>query len=61
MVLYLRLLVDYRPEECHKCQFSVTDFFLQFFSPDTLCKLVFFLPLFLNHSTLLPPQITYCM
>lgn len=28
---YLRLLVDYRPEECPKCQFSVTEVFFIFF------------------------------
>lgn len=33
---YLRLSVDYRPEECPKCQFSVTEVFFHFFSPDTL-------------------------
>lgn len=31
----MKLLVDYRPEDCHKCQFSVTEF-SSFFSPDIL-------------------------
>lgn len=53
---YLRLLVDYRPEECPKCQFSVTEVFFIFFH--LILSLqgggLFFSPLFLNSSTLLP-------
>lgn len=62
---YLRLLIDYRPEQCHKCQFSIRSppGFLAWYS---LCRLfldghLFFLRLFANSSTVLPPRTSYCM